>query len=1253
MAAVTIAALALAWLQDDDAGLPRFPPGLVAIYRSGDAALTRLDPKPCFTWGDSSPHPRLPPGPFRVTWTGLLVCRDTGPLRFGARLGGELTMEIDGAVVLRGRGDTDELEASAPFVKDPGTYPVRIEFRSLERTPARVQLTWEGPHFSREPIPPWLFRHDPKQLPDSARDEAAGRAAAIRLGCARCHRSAFPSINEPPPGPSLADVGARIGRGALRRLLAHPGPRMPRLFTDDRDGFVERWIVAEHLAPAAPPPAPAAGGDHRHGKLAFLKLGCVACHFVPDADPPEPPDPERTTLTATASRWTVASLAAFLKNPAQRYPDGRMPRLPPQKPEADRDIAAYLLLHGAPEAAEADDPAPSPQEIETTLRRLGASDPTSAAVTLMRRKRCASCHENAETDDAPIGDVAKGCTGASFQLDEKARRSLTAFVAVARSETHPSPVEDRRRLLARLGCGRCHARDDEGPSPLEKIGATLGGSNLERLPFQHTPRLTYALSKYRRDYLTAAIRDGAPGARPNWYSYRMPAYADQARAIAGALAEADGEPLDEPPERPAAAEDPTLASVGPSLVGFGGYSCVSCHQWNGKALADAAPGAAGPELTSVTRRVRRAWFDRWLDDPGRLHPGTPMPAIFSKGQPAKMAAILGADAARQRDAMWAYFERGAEMPPPKPLPPLAMEPPLAAQIPVHLPDGAVVESLTLLTSSNDLVVYDLASLRLREVYTGARLLRTAAGRVRGFRVEGTPVGGFGGESALEGPFLGYDRLPDGVRIRARGGELSLGVSGRALIRGTARLELPPAATPPPIEPATLAATEPAEGSLQRPGYRALAYPRLKGPAGEDRLMPSAVAVDPRSGRVFVASMKQGRLFALEEGSGEARWMDYTGGLFEEPFAMLHDGADLFVLHRKNLTRVRDTDGDGRADAFDRIAGLPHGTADTYDYGYGLVRERDGAFILSYAPYADRRIPGAGSVLRLTPGQPARAEEIAFGLRNPLGWCAGPEGQVFFTDNQGEWVATNKLCHVVPGRFYGFPIAGRPEAPLHRAAVWVPYAWARSINGVTYDATGGAFGPFAGQFFMAELMYGGAIIRANLESVNGQLQGACFPFWGKGLLGPLVLAFDPAGRLTVGSITEPGWMSQPDRGGLFRIDFTGETPFEIRSIHAGPRGFRLVFTRPADAATAGAATSYRVEHYRYEYTGAYGSPELDRTPVSVQRAAPTPDGRAVDLIVDPLVRDRVYRIHAGGVRSTQAETLVHPEGAYTLNEIPGP
>jgi hypothetical protein len=107
---------------------------------------------------------------------------------------------------------------------------------------------------------------------------------------------------------------------------------------------------------------------------------------------------------------------------------------------------------------------------------------------------------------------------------------------------------------------------------------------------------------------------------------------------------------------------------------------------------------------------------------------------------------------------------------------------------------------------------------------------------------------------------------------------------------------------------------------------------------------------------------------------------------------------------------------------------------------------------------------------------------------------------------------------------------------------------------------------------------------------------------------------------------------------------------MQSIHVRPRGFRIIFTKPVSPETARLVGSYAVEHYRYEYTGAYGSPELDRTRSPVERVEISADGKTVDLTTAALVKDRVYLIDARGVRSASGETLVHSTGAYTLNEI---
>jgi cytochrome c551/c552 len=997
---------------------------------------------------------------------------------------------------------------------------------------------------------------------------------------------------------------------------------MPQLFNADRAGDLERWVIAKALAKDR---ADESKGDHRRGRGAFTTVGCVACHFLPEEDPEDQPVRSRHAFTGLADRYTPSTLASFLRKPRTRYPDGRMPEIVLAEREA-QDLAAYLLHSSKPSTPRAAAPGEP------------ASTPTAAA--LMKSKRCGACHPGLEpVEPVPIRTPGPVCRGPRFK-----NADLSGFEKVAALETHHSPVEERRRLLERSGCANCHPRDREVPPPLEEASSVLGGAFLQRTPFLRSPRLTDAHAKYTADYLRGAVRQGVSGVRDRGYSFRMPVFGDDAEALVQALAEADGE-VPEPPAPSTSAD----AGLGPALGGFEGYSCVSCHVWAGKLFAEPDPGAIAPDLTSAAGRIRRDWFDRWLDDPARIQPRTPMPQIFKRGHPATLGHLLGGDAGKQKDALWAWLSMGKDAPAPKPPPPLAIDAlpdaPLAALIPVTLPDKTLVESLCVLFPTHDLLVFDVGALVPRAAYTGARLLRQVKGRLRTYAVQGTPAP-LPSPAALPGKYRGYERLTDGVRILSTEGAAEWRLSGRRL----GPVELPPAAAPSTLEPAVFKDSTPVEGALERPGYKATALARPKTASGEDLVMPGAIAADPRTGTVFVASMKRGELFAIRE---DGRMEDYARGLFQEAYAMAAESGALYVLHRRNLTKITDTDGDGRADRFERTAGLPHGVGETYDYAYGLVRDTNGAWSWSYAPYANRKLSGSGALVRLL--ENGSTEEVAYGFRNPVGWCAGPEGKLYYTDNQGEWVATNKLVAIEPGRYFGFPNPDQKEhatKPPGRTSVWVPYGWARSINGATFDATQGRFGPFAGQFFLAELMYGGAIVRAAVETVNGQVQGSCFPFWGKGLLGPLTLAFDAKGRLWVGGITEPGWMAQPDRGAVFRIDFTGETPFEMKEIRALPKGFKVVFTKPAGTRSSGDAASYAVESWRYETTGSYGSPELDRTRHAVAGATSSPDGLEANLDLGGLVAGRVYQITAKGVRSAEGGApLVHPLGAYTLQEIP--
>ena len=141
----------------------------------------------------------------------------------------------------------------------------------------------------------------------------------------------------------------------------------------------------------------------------------------------------------------------------------------------------------------------------------------------------------------------------------------------------------------------------------------------------------------------------------------------------------------------------------------------------------------------------------------------------------------------------------------------------------------------------------------------------------------------------------------------------------------------------------------------------------------------------------------------------------------------------------------------------------------------------------------------GWVMKVTP----EGETVpwASGFRSPNGLALDREGNLFVSDNQGDWLGTSKLYHVRSGEFYGHasslvwepgffmnPLT-LPVAVLNkmreRAVVQFPQGiLSNSPTQPIFDYTGGAFGPFEGQMFIGEMNHP-LIMRVALEEVTGR------------------------------------------------------------------------------------------------------------------------------------------------------------------------
>jgi len=467
-----------------------------------------------------------------------------------------------------------------------------------------------------------------------------------------------------------------------------------------------------------------------------------------------------------------------------------------------------------------------------------------------------------------------------------------------------------------------------------------------------------------------------------------------------------------------------------------------------------------------------------------------------------------------------------------------------------------------------------------------------------------------------------------------------------------------------------------DASVESAHYRILTIPVPDGIVLE---VGGILCLEP--GSVMVCT-RRGEVWRIDGATGEEgdppRCTLFAEGL-QEPLGLLRRGGGILAVQRGELSELRDADGDGRADWIGTVSeGWPI-SGNYHEYNFGPCADRDGhLWITTNKPFGDEpfgRADWRGWALRIGPD--GAFAPVCCGLRSPAGVQASPWGDVFYTDNQGEWCGASKLSHLEPGDFHGHPwgtfSAKRADSPIpfpgdpddgtlmplvkqkipafKLPAVWFPYdKMGKSPAGFEWDQTGGRFGPFAGQVFVGD-QHHASVLRVSLERVRGHWQGACYPFRAGFQSGITRVAFAADGSLYVG-MTNRGWGSRGRYGeGLQRLVHTGVAPFEILAMKARPDGFELELTAPVDPATACAASSYKLESYTYKLHSEYGSPEVDRRELSVEAAVVAADSRSVRLAVPGLREGYVHELHAPALRARDGRPLLHPEAYYTLIHLP--
>jgi azurin len=399
----------------------------------------------------------------------------------------------------------------------------------------------------------------------------------------------------------------------------------------------------------------------------------------------------------------------------------------------------------------------------------------------------------------------------------------------------------------------------------------------------------------------------------------------------------------------------------------------------------------------------------------------------------------------------------------------------------------------------------------------------------------------------------------------------------------------------------------------------------------------------------------------------------------EPLGMDYIDGKLWVTQRGEVTILHDDNNDGIIDRFEQHYNWPL-SGNYHQYSYGPVVTKEGkklfALNLDWIGHGASQSKWRGWMISLD--EKGNMEPWATGLRSPAGFMVNKDGDIFYSENQGDWVGSGRITHLEKGDFAGNPAGLRwaddplspvklrtediPDTgePLYDVAqrvkgikvpaVWFPHTlMGISTSDIVQDLSDGAFGPFAGQYFVGDQGHS-KIMRMSLEKVKGVYQGACYPFREGFQSGVLRMRWGFDQSMFVGQ-TSRGWASTGrSQFGLQRLVWTGKTPFEIKEIRSASDGFLVEFTQDIDEETAYNPASYDIQSFTYKYHHTYGSPIVNQRKAKVKGIQLLEDGKTVHIALDSLPLGYIFGITADGIKNTEGNSLLHNAGYFTLNVI---
>jgi glucose/arabinose dehydrogenase len=170
--------------------------------------------------------------------------------------------------------------------------------------------------------------------------------------------------------------------------------------------------------------------------------------------------------------------------------------------------------------------------------------------------------------------------------------------------------------------------------------------------------------------------------------------------------------------------------------------------------------------------------------------------------------------------------------------------------------------------------------------------------------------------------------------------------------------------------------------------------------------------------------RHGEVWLIEDPYGKKlktpKYTQFASGL-HEPLYLAYRNGSFYTTQRSELTKLTDTNQDGVADLYRTIYAWPlSGNYDEYSYGPLFLPNGDMLvnLNLSWIGKGASLAKWRGWMLKIT--ENGEMTPFATGMRSPAGLGFNAQGDIFYAENQGDWIGSGRITQVNLGDFVGNP-----------------------------------------------------------------------------------------------------------------------------------------------------------------------------------------------------------------------------------------